>query len=615
MIRVLHVEDDDLKARMIERLLPVLARRRGLEVDLVRAHSLAEARGVFAGGALHAVVTDWHFPFFHGGEPDDERGRHVVRWAGYHELPVIVVSGSERPPTGATPSGLSGPAISWRTSGASWALSRKTTTESVSHWHTIAKPGNHTRTAQGRRRESEMETIKNSDIQCETCGGNCYGEPLRCIDCGVRRVVDVERTFDIPAVNFDRFEAMVADLAKRARRIKAAPIGFELLRTYKRRGEFLYRDHNSGEDVFRWVTMHEVRVFGPRPSFDGWELIGRLDFVAVPGACLRAMVPGEDCPPEFHDVDAERCDHCNVRRRRNDTFLVRHENGAVKVVGRTCLADFLGHESPEAIASICEIWGAFNREMSDSEEGLGGFGGYVCDAWEPEEILETAASVVRIEGWAPSAMMEASTKSMVLELLTPPNPRFDPGGRLEKARQKRLVKVTAGDRGLGRAALAWVREQDPSSSDYIFNLTTVLGENAVVTAKTAGIAVSAIVAYDRAMERETKRREREASFAEKAELTEYVGAVKDRIDTEGAVEMIRSWETQWGSTTLIKWRDDEGRVFVWKSSRDVDTRRGDRVKVRGTVKKHEDYRGEKQNVLTRCKLEVTVPAFSDDEDE
>lgn len=98
MIRVLHVEDDDLKARMIERLLPVLARRRGLEVDLVRAHSLAEARGVFAGGALHAVVTDWHFPFFHGGEPDDERGRHVVRWAGYHELPVIVVSGSERPP-------------------------------------------------------------------------------------------------------------------------------------------------------------------------------------------------------------------------------------------------------------------------------------------------------------------------------------------------------------------------------------------------------------------------------------------------------------------------------------------------------------------------------------
>lgn len=410
----------------------------------------------------------------------------------------------------------------------------------------------------------------------------------------------VERTFEIPAVNMARFETMLVELAKRGARLAvAAVIGFEVLRTFRRRGEFLYRDEKTGERVHRWTTMNEVRVFGPRPCYEGWSLVGRLDFASVPGACVRAMVPGEVCPPAFYEVAADRCDHCGHRRRRNDTFLVRHESGEIKVVGRTCLADFLGHASPEAIATLCELLGSLDTLGADAEsDGWGGGRGF--DAWEPEEVLELAAFSIRSYGWA-SSREDCATRDDVLSLLVP---CID--ARAERARKERLAEVTDHDRAHGRAALAWVREQTPDG-DYMHNLATVLGPTAMVTGKTAGIAVSGILAYDRAMERETKRRSREALPT----ADTFVAEPKKRIDCEGTIELLRSWETQWGCTTLVKWRDADGNVFVWKSSSSPELSTGDTIKVRGTVKAHETYKGELQNVLTRCKVEVVTAVLGE----
>lgn len=80
----------------------------------------------------------------------------------------------------------------------------------------------------------------------------------------------------------------------------------------------------------------------------------------------------------------------------------------------------------------------------------------------------------------------------------------------------------------------------------------------------------------------------------------YVGEIKDRIEFEATVEFTKEIEGYYGTTTIIKLRDLEGNVFTWFASGWHDVGRGDRVSIKGTVKKHDEYQGTKQTVLSRC---------------
>lgn len=81
----------------------------------------------------------------------------------------------------------------------------------------------------------------------------------------------------------------------------------------------------------------------------------------------------------------------------------------------------------------------------------------------------------------------------------------------------------------------------------------------------------------------------------------HVGAVKERIEFSGVVEFETEREGYYGTTHVIKFRDDSGNVLTWFASGLQDVARGDMVRVVGTVKKHDEYRGVRQTVLTRCR--------------
>jgi len=397
------------------------------------------------------------------------------------------------------------------------------------------------------------------------------------------------QTFEIPAVNFPVFEAKFATLAKRAARLGSDPIAFEVVRTFLRKITPVDPDTGRrGEPFMR--LYHEVRVSGPRPKLAGWEFCGRLDFKAAAPGVLRMMVPGESCPDVATDATPERCDHCHQARRRNDSFIVRHDDGRTLVVGRSCLADFLGHESPEHIASLCTLLADLRACSEDAEREGYGRGGEDC--WEPALTLALTSYSIRTTGWAPSAS-DTSTKSDVGSLLTPCREDRD-----ESARRARLAEVSDEDHAHAVAALEWILALDTAGNDYLHNLKTICG--AAVTYKTLGIAVSGICAYDRAMEREiaTKR------AAERKGESRHVGHAKDRITFDGEIVMIRYCDGSYGTTTIVKLVDDAGNVFTWFASGSLDLKRGGRYAVKGTVKKHDSYQGQAQTVLTRCKLEA-----------
>ncbi len=110
---------------------------------------------------------------------------------------------------------------------------------------------------------------------------------------------------------------------------------------------------------------------------------------------------------------------------------------------------------------------------------------------------------------------------------------------------------------------------------------------------------AAATAIERQKQRETEGRE-----------SEYVGEVKDRIEFEAEVTGVYGTEGFYGHTDIVKFKDADNNQFTWFASDYTNLRTGDRISIKGTVKKHDDYRDIKQTVLTRCKytkFEVMTP--------
>lgn len=115
---------------------------------------------------------------------------------------------------------------------------------------------------------------------------------------------------------------------------------------------------------------------------------------------------------------------------------------------------------------------------------------------------------------------------------------------------------------------------------------------------------------------------REAEWERQKAASNYVGEVGDKLDAVFTIAYEAEYEvpsfTGYGTSTrrVYGMRDADGNMLVWKTGaymdievvnkfghvRSIFAHKGDRVHVKATIKAHEEYKGEKQTQLTRCKL-------------
>ena len=114
---------------------------------------------------------------------------------------------------------------------------------------------------------------------------------------------------------------------------------------------------------------------------------------------------------------------------------------------------------------------------------------------------------------------------------------------------------------------------------------------------------------EEAAERARREAEEAAERARKA-ISQHAGQIGDKIEFKGMYVRTGSWEQKsfrgFGTDTMYAhtFKDVNGNVFVWKTQNGINLEYGQNVDVRGTVKKHSEYDGEKQTELTRCKITV-----------
>lgn len=101
----------------------------------------------------------------------------------------------------------------------------------------------------------------------------------------------------------------------------------------------------------------------------------------------------------------------------------------------------------------------------------------------------------------------------------------------------------------------------------------------------------------------------QARIREQKAKSQHVGNVGEKLDIEATYDH-RAYYTAhigWMEQTIYihTFRDSDGNALIWKTSSTslVGIVDGDKVKLRGTIKEHNEYKDEKQTALTRCKVE------------
>jgi len=340
--------------------------------------------------------------------------------------------------------------------------------------------------------------------------------------------------------------------------------------------------------------MYAVRLTGALPTMaDGWELLGRIDHEAAGNVVVGAR---EKVMPEGSRDHNGSCDHCGKVRRRSQTYALRNvETNAVKFVGRNCLADFLRDSDVDSLMAgidwVCE-------PLSDDElDNLGDYprGGsrnYV----ETRYLLVCGARAVREDSGFIPARAENGRESTVSRALD----SFPGGG---KPYRKPGIFVTPAEHtpaDYQRADLALeFAKMLPGVSDYENNLKVILAAPVVNIRKHAAFAVSIFAAMDRA---ERAAHEARKTAARKV-VSEYQGTPGQRMKLPIlTIRATPSWDTDYGTQFANIMEDDNGNVFVWKTSFAVGEK-GERVTGVGTVKSHEERNGVRQTQLSRCKME------------
>ena len=377
----------------------------------------------------------------------------------------------------------------------------------------------------------------------------------------------------IPTANIETLSSEFAKLAKRASKLGVQAPTFHIVGTEMRKmptSKFEY------EVSLVEVTQEIVK-------FNGWQLVAVLDH--TPNGNVYKKLPGayEVNVPESYRNVGSICEHCNKVRDRVNTYIVLHDDGTFKQVGKSCLKDFTGHKAPEQIAQFLEM---LDDACTDNEEYNEAAHSEKFQYINGVLFLSHVSAVIRENGWTSGAkakdLMISSTKDQALNNIYHTTQR-----------SVYAIEVLESDRELAQNAFAWIAQQE-ASNEYMTNLKIACADN-VSKVSLLGFVASLIPAYNKAMGYEIERKLAAAT-------SNFLGEVKGKVKATATLTAKKYIDSYYGTSVLHNFVDTQGNQLVWFSSNDTSIEIGETTNVTGTVKEHKEWLGVKQTVLTRCKL-------------
>lgn len=360
----------------------------------------------------------------------------------------------------------------------------------------------------------------------------------------------------------------------------------------------------NGEYLKRIKQFRMLWALGNTPKLAGWTLIGAIHHVTLEDGThetIVATVPNQELDQKKYAGAGGTCDHCQTARKRNDTYVLRHAKEGEKRVGRNCLKDFLGGADPSNLIASA----TYEMEMFGLLEGAEGGGGgrlgldretFLYAVWR---IASTSGFISRKKAEETGLSTTASRAMMLISDLTSKNEkvRAEAQALYYIADEKKRAETHADI----EAATEWAAGHADSEDDYLRNLS-VVARMAGLKNRGEGLLASLYAAWakHKGMER------RVSEWAEMCAKSQHFGEVGKRTVYDLTVTRVTITETDYGPMTVVGFIDGQGNAAVWFASGLKDFSVGQKLKVKATVKGHDEYKGLKQTILTRATI-IEIP--------
>ena len=401
------------------------------------------------------------------------------------------------------------------------------------------------------------------------------------------------------------YEGFYPEVEKKLRRIERKCAAHNCAFHFEVKGEEIrdcypldgygFEDHNKPPYKCKFVL---IEVEGTA-RVDNWECIAVMEHTAS-GNIIRKINTEMEVPERFYHSD-DVCEHCGTMRSRKELFVVHNvETDEWRQVGKTCLKLYTGGLSAEAVAAYLDgIRFLIGKEHEFDPD--------VClsenNKWfKVEDVLGYAVEIIAAcNGVYIKADEMGSTKLMVYTMLqreelwlkivnlnnkyAPRNVYFEKKHFNKPETEEKVKAIMDYYNGL------------ETDGEFVHNVKVAFAEG-YVTRKAIGFLCYLPIGYEKAMQKEN---EQKALAAAKAKV-EFYGEIGKRYTLKiDSVMLVTSWETEYGYTYLYKFTSGNN-VLVWKTSKYIFAEDEVLDEITFTVKAHNEYRGENQTEVTRCKI-------------
>lgn len=388
------------------------------------------------------------------------------------------------------------------------------------------------------RSKSSMMCNRFSDFNVKSDKGKTPLIVLRCAD--NRQLFEGTGKGNGKAMKYAIYEGNIDRLEKKLKRISNKCKAYGCDFHYEQTGEEFreLKDEKGNKYTARFVLVEAEGT----AIINDWEFIAELEHTE--NGNIITGVAGVEVPERYYTT-RPMCEHCNSKRFRKNTYIVRNKKtGEFKQVGKSCLKDFTHGMSAEAVTQYMSLFDTL-IEGETPEPGCA-FQRYVST----KEYLLYVAETIRHFGYTRSSDEGISTASQAIDFYDAAHGRAVTKEYLQDLIDKmESVNFDIDNQSsveLVSNALVWVSEQE-ENNNYIHNLKTACSLEYVKG--NFGLYASLFPAYDRDLERTAKRK----AVQSVEQSSEFVGEISDRITVKiQSVKCVTSWETDFGITRIYK---------------------------------------------------------------
>lgn len=356
------------------------------------------------------------------------------------------------------------------------------------------------------------------------------------------------------------------------------------------------------------MIWYDIEVLTPVVKFNGYSHVAtlRIETIKDEGKTenVNVIFPSNDFQDEnfskYFDISF-RCDHCHTNRYRTKVHIFRHDQSNEDLmIASSCAKSYFG-ENVFKLLGLYEMLSPsiIEGDLEDIFESCGGRGrsrfntsAYCAYAYGIMKKYNTFISQRKKAELMGYGSFVESTKDKT-ELIFNDESGF-PEDFKRKIREERkecieLAKVF----DIAAVKEYWFKKyEEDLENNFVRSCFLNLS---MITPKT-GFLIYAVSVY---------MREVEGCFNSNigSKKSKFVGTIGERMrDMPVTVNFFSFRETEYGLCTTIKFLDTQGNILVWFASGRIDLEMNKLISLTGTVKKHDEYRGKKQTILSRCKI-------------